>query len=60
MTATYTFDVFTSLDGNASYGPPGDRGVAQHTERQAASVDWSMAPCTHRRKGSTCSLHHTI
>ena len=26
MTATYTFDVFTSLDGNASYGPPGDWG----------------------------------
>ncbi len=26
MTATYTFDVFTSLDGNGSYGPPGDWG----------------------------------
>jgi len=26
MTATYTFDVFTSLDGNASYAPPGDWG----------------------------------
>jgi len=26
MTATYTFDIFTSLDGNASHGPPGDRG----------------------------------
>ena len=26
MTATYTFDVFTSLDGHASYGPPGDWG----------------------------------
>jgi dihydrofolate reductase len=26
MTATYTFDVFTSLDGNSSYGPPGDWG----------------------------------
>ena len=26
MTATYTFDVFTSLNGNASYGPPGDWG----------------------------------
>ena len=26
MTATYTFDVFTSLDGNLSYGPPGDCG----------------------------------
>src|ERR1700760_1704431 len=26
MTATYTFDVFTSLDGNASYSPPGDWG----------------------------------
>jgi dihydrofolate reductase len=26
MTATYTFDIFTSLDGNASYGPPGDWG----------------------------------
>jgi hypothetical protein len=26
MTATCTFDVFTSLDGNASYGPPGDWG----------------------------------
>lgn len=26
MTATYTFDVFTSLDGNASYEPPGDWG----------------------------------
>jgi hypothetical protein len=24
VTATYTFDIFTSLDGNASYGPPGD------------------------------------
>ena len=24
--ATYTFDVFTSLDGNSSYGPPGDWG----------------------------------
>lgn len=29
MTATYTFDVFTSLDGNASYGPPGDWGGYQ-------------------------------
>jgi dihydrofolate reductase len=26
MTATYTFDVFTSLDGFGSYGPPGDWG----------------------------------
>ncbi len=26
MTATYVFDVFTSLDGHASYGPPGDWG----------------------------------
>ena len=26
MTATYTFDIFTSLDGNSSYGPPGDWG----------------------------------
>lgn len=26
MTATYTFDVFTSLEGNASYGPPADWG----------------------------------
>jgi dihydrofolate reductase len=26
MTATYTFDVFTSLDGNASYAQPGDWG----------------------------------
>ena len=26
MSATYTFDVFTSLDGQASYGPPGDWG----------------------------------
>ncbi|WP_375424629.1 dihydrofolate reductase family protein [uncultured Friedmanniella sp.] len=26
MTATYTFDVFTSLDGLASYGPPADWG----------------------------------
>ena len=26
MTATYTFDVFGSLDGNATYGPPGDWG----------------------------------
>ncbi len=26
MTATSTFDIFTSLDGNASYGPPGDWG----------------------------------
>jgi dihydrofolate reductase len=26
MTATYTFDVFMSLEGNASYGPPGDWG----------------------------------
>jgi hypothetical protein len=26
MTATYTFDIFTSLDGSASYGPPGDWG----------------------------------
>jgi hypothetical protein len=24
--ATYTFDVFASLDGHASYGPPGDWG----------------------------------
>ena len=23
MTATYTFDVFSSLDGYGSYGPPG-------------------------------------
>jgi dihydrofolate reductase len=26
VSATYTFDVFTSLDGHASYGPPGDWG----------------------------------
>ena len=26
MTATYTFDIFASLDGSASYGPPGDWG----------------------------------
>jgi dihydrofolate reductase len=26
MTATYTFDVFCSLDGYGSYGPPGDWG----------------------------------
>ena len=26
MTATYTFDVFASLDGYGSYGPPGDWG----------------------------------
>ena len=26
MTATYTFDIFTSVDGNSSYGPPGDWG----------------------------------
>jgi dihydrofolate reductase len=26
MTATYTFDIFTSLEGNASYAPPGDWG----------------------------------
>ena len=26
MTATYIFDIFTSLDGNASYSPPGDWG----------------------------------
>ncbi len=26
MTASYTFDIFTSLDGNASYGNPGDWG----------------------------------
>lgn len=26
MTTTYTFDVFTSLDGYGSYGPPGDWG----------------------------------
>jgi dihydrofolate reductase len=26
VTATYTFDVFSSLDGYGSYGPPGDWG----------------------------------
>jgi dihydrofolate reductase len=26
VSATYTFDVFTSLDGHSSYGPPGDWG----------------------------------
>ena len=26
MTATYTFDVFSSLDGYGSYDPPGDWG----------------------------------
>ena len=26
MTATYTFDIFSSLDGNSSYAPPGDWG----------------------------------
>ena len=26
MTATYTFDVFTSVEGTSSYGPPGDWG----------------------------------
>ena len=26
MTATYTFDIFSTLDGYGSYGPPGDWG----------------------------------
>ena len=26
MTATYTFDIFSSIDGFGSYGPPGDWG----------------------------------
>src|SRR3954463_16488604 len=26
MPATYTFDIFSSLDGYGSYGPPGDWG----------------------------------
>lgn len=26
MTATYTFDIFSTLDGNSSYAPPGDWG----------------------------------
>jgi hypothetical protein len=26
MTATYTFDVFSTLDGYGSYGPDGDWG----------------------------------
>jgi dihydrofolate reductase len=26
MTATYTFDIFSSIDGTGSYGPPGDWG----------------------------------
>jgi dihydrofolate reductase len=26
MTATYTFDIFTSIDGHGSYGPPADWG----------------------------------
>ena len=26
MTATYTFDIFSSLDGYGSYGPNGDWG----------------------------------
>lgn len=27
MTATYTFDVFASLDVNATHGPPGDEPI---------------------------------
>ena len=26
MTATYTFDIFSSIDGFGSYAPPGDWG----------------------------------
>ena len=26
MTATYTFDIFSSIDGFGSYGPPADWG----------------------------------
>ena len=27
MTATYTFDIFSALDGYGSYGPEGNRGA---------------------------------
>jgi hypothetical protein len=45
VTATYTFDVFTSLDGNASYGPPGDWGGyrgkqgPEHLEHRLGAYD---------------------
>jgi dihydrofolate reductase len=45
MTATYTFDIFSSLDGNASYAPPGDWGGywgkqgPEFLERRVAAYD---------------------
>ena len=54
MTATYTFDVFSSLDGYGSYGPPGDWGgywgkqgpelLDTASRCTAVSTGWSSGP----------------
>jgi hypothetical protein len=59
VTATYTWDVFSTLDGYGSYGPDGDwggywgaPGPARSSEAPATSI-WSCSspvPSTHTQE----------
>ena len=61
MTATYTFDIFCSLDGYGSYGPDGDWGATGGSKASsslstaapstAPSSGWSLGP---KPFGSSC------
>ena len=54
MTATYTFDIFSTLDGYGSYGPDGDWGgywgkqgpelLDRRLSLYDHSSEWSSAP----------------
>ena len=44
MTVTYTFDIFSSLDGYASYREPGDCGG--NWGKQGPSCSTAAPPCT--------------
>ena len=49
MTATYTFDVFSSLDGFGSYDEPGDWAVTGASKAPNCSI--AASPCTARSSG---------
>jgi len=52
MTATYTFDVFSTLDGYGSYGPDGDWGGysgKQGPEQAAGVVTGGVIRVSNRR-----------
>ena len=67
MTATYTFDVFMSLDGYGSYGPGSDWGGYWGKQARgcsstawgctAASSGWSSEP-TRSRPSRRCWPEH--